>query len=461
MSNHAADLLQRARQAARQGNAASMHAFYAASITSAAVNREAGAIFTEYLDAARRCHRAARNIVDIAKAGALSQLLPTPAAQKTFETQFERLRVNPYDIDAVYRLGRAAENLCAHTLTIAALADVLQHSGILKSQPKVTSEIRLAIGKAHFQLGEFERAISQLQLVSDPAASKDVQQMIKDASASLAATSMQGQSAHKIATAHSVALATQTPQERQAQEVAQLQSVVVDANADRGTRVTAALRLAEAYAHARALDQALNVLRQLKGVGISTGDLEKKRADLELQRRDEAIIQALSQPGNGKTLIESLQVEREQHAVKVWRELAAALPSDPECHLKLGEALLTEWQRSRDQEAAKEAVAHLQFEYKNREQISRSRVLLAQSFVALELPAAAEIILSEFLSMSEAKGGEHYLDTQYLLGVVREMLGDNRGAISAYVAVIGRDIKFKDAFDRLKKLSRTSSAPAV
>ena len=102
----------------------------------------------------------------------------------------------------------------------------------------------------------------------------------------------------------------------------------------------------------------------------------------------------------------------------------------------------------------KEAIGHLQFDFKTDEQFHRSRVLLAECFLALDLPGAAEIVLTDFLARIEStrKGTEFFLDAQYLLGVVRERIDDTRGAMSAYVTVIGRNIQFKDAFERLRRL---------
>lgn len=95
------------------------------------------------------------------------------------------------------------------------------------------------------------------------------------------------------------------------------------------------------------------------------------------------------------------------------------------------------------------AIGHLQFEFKSDDLLNPARLLLAQCFVGLGLPSAAEIVLTEFLARLESSQRITllFLEGQYLLGIVREEIGDYRGAATALLAVIGRDIHFKDTLN--------------
>jgi hypothetical protein len=137
--------------------------------------------------------------------------------------------------------------------------------------------------------------------------------------------------------------------------------------------------------------------------------------------------------------------------------LLKKIPTDGDVRLNLGEALFASWKRSKDEAVLKDAIVQFQFDFKTDDQVHRARLRLAECFLELQLPGAAEVVLSEFLSRLEnSKRESHwYIEAQYLLGVVREKLCDRRGATAAYLAVIGKDIRFKDTYERLKTLEST------
>ena len=451
------DWLVRARQAVKQGSTAATHLYFS---TYLAQNPGDGKVFAEFLEACRALPRANRAIVDVVVQGALGKFLPSQAPQKLYAACLEKLKLAPFDLDSIYRISKAAQAAAWHGLVIATCSDLLKHSAATRPGGKICRELKLALGHAHFELGEFQLALDTLrEFENDPTAGKEVQQMLKDSAANLAsAVFEQNDSSHKIATAQSITLATQTPQDKLAQEHQDLLAQLNDPRTESAKACAAALKLADLQLRAQDFASALDVIAKARERIGANGDLAKKSVEIHVRKLDWEIEREKFARSNSPEM-ERLRLERETYLVHAYTDLSASLPTDGEVHLRLGEALFAQWNRTRDEAALKDAIAHLQFEFKTDEQYNRAQLLLAECFLALDLPGAAESVLTAFLARADTtrKGGEFYLDAHYLLGLVRERNHDSRGAMSAYIAVIGRNIRFKDALDRVRRLERAQS----
>jgi hypothetical protein len=446
------DWLTRARQAAKQGSAAASHLYYC---TYLAQNPADGKIFAEFLEVCRTLPRANRAIGDIIAQGAFGKLLPSQAPQKIYAASLEKLKFTPYDLDSIYKILKAAQSAGWHSLAIACCKDILRHSAAAKAPSKLYREIKTALGQAHYHAAEYQPALDALkEFESDPAAGKDVLQMLKDSAANLAAAVFEkNDTSHRIATAESISLATQTPQDKAVQEQNDLLVQLNDPRSEPAKVCAAALKLADHFLRAQAFENALDVIAKARDRIGANGDLAKKAVEIHVRKLD-CEIEREKLARLDPQLYERLLIEREQYLVHAYTDLAASLPTDGDVHLRLGEALFSQWNRSHEENTLKEAIAHLQFEFKTDEHAHRAQLLLAECFLALELPVAAESVLAAFLARldSTRKSSDYFLDAHYLLGLVRERNHDTRGAISAYIAVIGRNIRFKDALDRVRRL---------
>jgi len=449
------DWLVRARQAAKQGSAAATHLYFS---TYLAQNPGDGKVFAEFLEACRALPRASRAICDVVVQGTFGKLLPSQAPQKIYAACLEKLKLAPFDLDSIYRISKAAQAADWHGLVIAACTDLVKHSGAARPGGKICRELKFALGHAYYESGDFQSALDTLrEFESDPTAGKDVQQIVKDSAANLAsAVFEQNDSSHKIATAQSIMLATQSPQDKVAQENQDLLAQLNDPRTDPAKTCVAALKLADLHLRAQAFESALDVIAKARERIGANGDLAKKSVEIHVRKLDWEIEREKCAKSR-TTELERLLLERETYLVHAYCDLSASLPTDGDVQLRLGDALFAQWNRTRDESALKDAIAHLQFEFKTDEHFNRAQLLLAECFLALDLPGAAESVLTAYLARAESarKGGEFYLDAHYLLGMVRERNHDSRGAMSAYIAVIGRNIRFKDALDRVRRLERT------
>ena len=434
-----------------------MHTYYGMSLTG---NPDQGAVFDEYLNASRKLARGQAKLADLTAESALNfnRLLPTQAPLKILQTSLERLKANPFDLDAIHKLAKAAQAAPWHSLAIAAYADVLKNSAALKvAGNKVRREIKMALGREYYALKDYANALGALQeFQDDPATPKEIVQTIKDAAAAHASESLlRHDNAFNLATPQSAALATSTQAERNQEELIALELVLADTNVDASKLAAAALRLAELWVRAGDFGRAMAVLADAESRSGNL-DLAKKSVELELRKRNELIAKQRDQ-----AIARKMETERDGYAQSAYAELLKRLPADGDVRLRCGELLYARGKHATDAAPLKEAIGLLQFEFKTDDQYHRSRLLIAECFLALDLPGAAEVVLTDFLAQLDAsrKKGSWCIDAQYLLGVVRERRGDIKGATAAYVVVISTDIKYKDAFARLSALEQAALLP--
>ena len=447
--------LERARLAAKQNNLAAMHTYYCMFLVA---QPDSGAVFGEWLKHARAVTRPAAKTVDVAPEGTFNRLMPAFSPAKILESSLERLKANPLDLEAIHKIGKAAAAANWHTLAVAALADVLKHSSALRIPAnKQRRDVRMLLGKEYYCVRQFGEALAILQeFQDDPATPKEILQVLKDAAAAQASESFLKQNtAYGMATQQSISLATKTNEERDQEEAAGLQAVVDDLQAEPGKAVSAALRLAELLARSRRYEQALAVLAKVEARSGASGDLARKSVELSIRKRNDAIAALrLGEHPDTRMSLAALELERDEYALSAYAQLARQIPTDGDVRLNLAEALYSKWKRTHDETFLKEAITHFQFDFKSDEHAYRARLLAVEAFLALDLPGAAEVVLTEFLTRLEATRPDSVLriEANYLLGIVREKQDDLKGATAAYVAVISKNINFKDTFDRLREL---------
>ncbi len=454
--------LDRARAAARQSNLAAMHTYYALSIT--ANPADPATVLDEYLQRSRGAMRTPPKVVDVSADGALNinRLLPAQAPLKILEASLERLKENPFDLDALHKMGKAAALAQWHGLAVSALSDVLKHSPNLRAAGnKLQREIKFALGRSQYALKRHAEALAVLaEFQHDPATPKDVIQLIKDASATQASEAfLKHDKAFTLATAQSIALATKAPAERDSEELAALEAAIAEKNAEPGKLIAAALRLAELLLKSQRFDAALAMLAEVEPRAGNPLDLARRAVEIGWSKRaanlEKRRSEAVRTPALRAEILE-LERERDEFAWSSYSSLVRRAPSDGELHLRYGEALFARWKRSNDEATLKEAIVQFQFDFKQDEHGHRARLMLAECFLAIALPGAAEVVLAGFIAQLSADSAKKepalFLEAHYLLGIVRERLDDEKGATAAYLAVIGKDIGYKDAFERLRAM---------
>lgn len=450
------ETLRKAREALHEGKGAAMHLYFVAHISAFP---DDGKALTEYLEAARSLHRIDQWI-DVSMGGALRRFMPSQSPETSLETALRKLRDAPHDLNVPYRIGLAAVKAGWHSTVIAAFGDVLQRSSAARDPAgKLRRELSASLGRAHFAVGDHTTAIKWLgPFENDASAPKDLHQMLKDAAAKVAAESFKGRtSAHTIATPHSVQLATESTQDKASREADRLEAILVDPHSDAAKTCAAALNAADLYMRRRRFEDALNALHKALKRAPEHCDLEKKIAEVSLRRRDHAIRQTQSEARESpqiRSKLTRLLTERDEYVVKAYGDLARKMPADGEIHLRLGKGLLAVWKRTKDEDTLKIAISHFQFDYRKDEHHHEAQLLLAECFLGLNLPTAAEVVLADLLKRIEQtrKGLAHLVEAQYLLGLAREACGDTSGAARAYVSVIGKNIGYRDAFERLRSL---------
>ena len=95
------DLLDRAREAVRQGAVAALHLYYSSYLERSPGH---GKVFVEYLEAARKVQRQA-TWKDIGETGMFGRILRPQRSEKVWKGCLERLRANPFDLDALEVMG--------------------------------------------------------------------------------------------------------------------------------------------------------------------------------------------------------------------------------------------------------------------------------------------------------------------------------------------------------------------
>jgi tetratricopeptide (TPR) repeat protein len=463
-SDREIECLVRARAAVKQNNASAMQLYYALFLSQFP---EQGGIFSEYLAASRKMYRGEKRVMDVAAESALSRIFGAQNSSKVLDACLEKLKLNPFDLDAVYRAGRAAQSEKRQALVIAAFDDLMK-AGTPGVQ-RVAAELRIALGRAHFQLKQYKASLDYLKgFQGDIETPGDILQMIKDASAHVASVPFQQhQTSFKIATGQSVVLSSQSAQEREQDEICAAERAVNDCNLEYSKRIAAALHASELHARSRRFSEALAALTPVTKADEFNVDLETRRLDIRL-RQMSASIESLETRAKltapDKAELERHQIARDNLAATGYAELVAHKPTDGTLHLRCAESLYSIWKRSADEKVLKAAIEHLQVDFKSDELINRSRSLLAECFIGLGLVGTAEIVLLELIQRLEqrSKEADIFLEAQYLLGVVRERAENPTGATIAYMTIVSRNIRYKDAFDRLRKLEdRKTQSPVA
>jgi predicted negative regulator of RcsB-dependent stress response len=455
--------LDRARQAAKQNNLAAMHTYYAMFLVAQSDN---GNVFEEWLKHSRAAARSPGKIVDVAPEGTFNRLMPAQTPAKVLEASLEKLKTNPLDLEAIHKIGKAAVAANWHSLAAAALADLLKLSPSLRSNSnKQRRELRMMLGKEHYCLKHYAEALAVLQeFQNEPSTPKEILQVLKDAAAAQASESFLKQnSAFNMATQQSVVLATKTIEEREQEEAASLQAVLDDTLADPAKWVAAALRLSEILSRTQQYDRALTLLAVVESRAGNTADLARKSVELSIRKRNDAIAALRQNPrADSRDAIAALELERNEYILLACAQLLRKVPTDGEVRLNLAEALYSKWKRTQDESILKEAITHFQFDFKSDEHAYRARLMSVEAFLALEMPGAAEVVLTEFLSRLDTRPESALrIEANYLLGVVREKQDDLKGAAAAYVAVISKNIRFKDTFERLRELETRRKVHAL
>ena len=142
-------------------------------------------------------------------------------------------------------------------------------------------------------------------------------------------------------------------------------------------------------------------------------------------------------------------------------ELLKKRPTDAEVHIRYGQALFHSMSSDADEARLVEAVSHLQYEGTNvPDWLShQAAVLIAQCFLAMGLPKLAKSHLEQLVATIRAGDAsrEVYLEAHLLIGQAAEAIGDTAAALQAYLSVVQKDIRFRDALQRVKSLEQRSS----
>jgi tetratricopeptide (TPR) repeat protein len=225
----------------------------------------------------------------------------------------------------------------------------------------------------------------------------------------------------------------------------------------------AAMSLSEQYLVQRRLDEAFDVLTKARET-LPSGDLDKRVLEVELRRRDvkiEDMRRAASDDGADgarRPEIDALEREKWEFVAESCRTLMKSRTTDVEVHVRLGESLYHLAREPGKNDLLKQALSHLQFRsgVVTDHCLWQSKILMGQCLVALGLPKAGELLLSQLLAglayTEQTKG--IFLEGHRQLGMARELTGDCDGALEAYLKVIERDFGFADVLERAQTLER-------
>lgn len=452
------ELLTKARDAARAGNLSAVHLYLCSHLTQ---HPNDGVVFSEYLETLRRLTRLNKRLIDIAADGMLGRIL-SASPQKTLESCFEKLRANPFDLDAVQRIARAAQTANWPSLAAHAFSDVLRNSPTARNpQSPLGRDTKFGLGRAHYALKDFPACLAVLkEFEGAPDCPKDIAQILKDAAASLAAATFQRhERAFTLATNESRALAERSAEERKVDALTQLEAQLADPTTEPGRIALLALQLSDLYIRARSFDKARLMLDAARVRAGRSAELEQRVLELQLMTLDAGLSQGELLDSERATL----QRERERTAVDGYRALAALSPTQGEIRLALAEALMAMRKSTGEDELLKEAVGQLQFDFKQDDLLCRAKLRLADCFVMLDMSDVAEMILQELIARLEPQKPDcaHYLDAQYMLGSICEKKGDRVSAARAYAIVVGRNIRYRDVFARLRTVRRETAKEQV
>jgi tetratricopeptide (TPR) repeat protein len=370
----------------------------------------------------------------------------------------ELLKENPFDLQVLFELGRAAREAKWHQTAVLAFDDAFVQG---LRQPVVLREL----GLAFYEGGRYEEAqkiFSRYDWKNEPA---EIRKIIEcDLPAMITATKF-GAAPDVLAVEKNKgeALRAQKAAELVRDEatlrskVASLEAVVNDPSNEASKRRTCACEIARLLRQFKKLDEAIAALEKARPLGGS--DLEKFLTELRLEKADAAIA-TLEGPAKAAAVR-----ERWALAASDYEALVRSAPtSAPELHLRLGEALHQLGTITDDPELIKQAIAQLQKDYADLRHKNLASILLGQCFVRLRLYPLAKKHFSEMLAglkdRETREGRETVFRALYELGQVHLIAGEKVQALEVFSEILRRDVSWGDVADLVLKLNAEAPGPA-
>ena len=369
----------------------------------------------------------------------------------------ELLKENPFDLQVLFELGRAAREAKWHRTALLAFDDAfvqgLRQAAVLRE-----------LGLTYYEAGRYEEAqkiFSRYDWKNEPA---DIRKIIECDLPAMITAARFGAASDVLAVEKSKgeALRAQKAGELVRHEathrskVAALEAVVEDASNEPGKRRTCACEIARLYRQFKKFDEAIAALEKARPLGGS--DLEKFLTELRLEKADASIATL-----EGRAKDEAVR-ERWALAVSDYRDLVRSSPTSvPELHLRLGEALHRLGTIQDDPELIKQAIAQLQKDYADLRHKNLACILLGQCFVRLRLYSLAKKHFSEVLAnlkdRETREGRETVFRALYELGQVHLIAGEKAQALEVFSEILRRDVTWGDVADQVLRLN--AELPAV
>lgn len=363
----------------------------------------------------------------------------------------ELLKENPFDLQVLFELGRAAREVKWYQTAISTFDDAF-------SQGLRQAVVLRELGLTYYEAGRYEEAqktFSRYDWRNEPGEIRkiiecDIPAMITAAKFGSAPTVLAVEKNKGEALRAQKAAELVRDDATLQSKVASLQAVVDDSSNEPSKRRTCACEIARLYRQFRKLDEAISALEKARSLGGS--DLEKFLTELKLEKADAAIASL-----DGRTKEEAVR-ERWALAVSDYQALVRSAPSSlPELHLRLGEALHRLGTISDDAELIKQAIAQLQKDYADLRHKNLASILLGQCFVKLRLYPLAKKHFSDVLAglkdRETREGRDTVFRALYELGQVHLIAGEKAAALEVFSEILRRDVAWGDVADVVLRLN--------
>ncbi len=449
--------LDRAILAAREGNLTQMKFFYTRHLLQ---NPNDVKVWAEYLQLLLRMSNVSKDAGGIDPRVLSSLLAWKKPPLKTVEECLDTLFTAPNQLASLFKIGKAAQEAGWLETAVFMFSRVLALGDRLS--PESMRTVKLELGRSFHATQRFEEALKVLEeFEHDTRLPQDLQQIVKDLPARAALSRIDGRKLTDGATSQSMKIAAQKPEEEDHRKIEELEKAL---DLQQGQKaLNTGLSLASLYLKTRSFDQALSSLKRAHAKYPSS-ELDKKIVEVELERRSVQIRQAGADgnaQGDRDARVGELDREKWQYAAGAYGELLKKRPTDAEVHIRYGQALFHSMSSDADEARLVEAVSHLQYEGTNvPDWLShQAAVLIAQCFLAMGLPKLAKSHLEQLVATIRAGDAsrEVYLEAHLLMGQAAEAIGDTAAALQAYLSVVQKDIRFRDALQRVKSLEQRSS----
>ena len=363
----------------------------------------------------------------------------------------ELLKENPFDLQVLFELGRAAREAKWHQTAVSAFDDAFVQG---LRQAIVLREL----GLTYYEAGRYEEAqkiFSRYDWKNEP---PEIRKIIECDLPAMITAARFGAAPDVLAVEKNKgeALRAQKAAEFVRDEatlqskVASLEAVVNDPSQESGKRRTCACEIARLYRQFKKYEEAIAALEKARPLGGS--DLEKFLTELRLEKAD-VVLATLDGPAKAEAVR-----ERWALAVAEYQALVRSAPASvPELHLRLGEALHQRGTITDDPELMKQAIAELQKEYADLRHKNLACILLGRCFVKLRLYALAKKHFTDVLAglkeRETREGRETVFRALYELGQVHLISGEKAQALDVFSEILRRDVTWGDVADLVLRLN--------